>query len=116
MADFVCDFVSGTAETIPFSCANDLLTDYIQVQNGFKVNDNSTETLGSLWATAQASANRCADFNRETKLGDKISTPTLARDMMSVVDALQEDGLLRYWGMSNMFNPPPFFFLRKSWS
>lgn len=91
---------SGTANTIPFTCSDDFFTDYVQLQSGQNVNDNSTTTLRRLWSTAQAFANRCADHNQETKLLDKIATPAVARDFMSVVNALQEDGMLRYWGRS----------------
>lgn len=62
-------------------------------------NDYSRESLGRFWATAQAAAEKCAEYGRETGLADKISTPFVARDMMSVAVALREDGLIRYWGM-----------------
>lgn len=32
-------------------------------------------------------------------IGDIIGTAFVARDMMQIVDALNEDGLLRYWGV-----------------
>ncbi|KAH6880366.1 TAP-like protein-domain-containing protein [Thelonectria olida] len=39
-------------------------------------------------------------FDPRWKTGRFISTPFVARDMLRVVDALKEDGLLRYWGLS----------------
>lgn len=94
---------SGTANTISFQCADHPMNTYSLLADGMKFGDNSTSNLSRLWATAQATANQCADYNNATNIGDKISTPTLARDMMSVVDALQQDGLLRYWGMDCIF-------------
>jgi len=48
-------------------------------------------------------ANQC--FYNAGTTGALISTAFVARDMMQIVDALGEDGLLRYWGK---FSIAPF--------
>ena len=42
-------------------------------------------------------ANACAGAPGN-KTGELIGTAFVARDFMAVVDALKEDGKLRYWG------------------
>lgn len=60
---------------------------------------NASEVeLGNVWAQATMFAERCAEKMSET--GPMINTPFGARDLISVVDALGEDGMLRYWGKS----------------
>ena len=49
-----------------------------------------------LWATAANDSALCKE--RMAKYGSYIGTAFVARDLMSVVDALGEDGMLRYWG------------------
>ncbi|KDN66633.1 putative TAP domain-containing protein [Colletotrichum sublineola] len=51
-----------------------------------------------MWATAKLLADKCYKRNRES--GRLIGSAFVARDMMKIVDALGEDGLLRYWGGS----------------
>lgn len=40
-----------------------------------------------------------ACYATQNRTGSFVSTGSTARDFMSVVDALNEDGMLRYWGM-----------------
>lgn len=58
----------------------------------------SDVALGFLWAKANLLSERCAAVQNKT--GRLIGTAFVARDMMRVVDALGEDGMLRYWGVS----------------
>jgi hypothetical protein len=37
-------------------------------------------------------------YEAQNKTGSLIGRAFVARDMMQIVDALDEDGLLRYWG------------------
>lgn len=53
--------------------------------------------LGKLWGVGEVIADTC--FKKHKKTGDLIGTAFVARDLISVVDALDEDGLLRYWGI-----------------
>jgi len=52
--------------------------------------------FGHYWAQSQVVAGVCSLAQNET--GALIGTAFTARDTMQVVDALGEDGLLRYWG------------------
>lgn len=49
-----------------------------------------------MWAVKQTLAENC--YNNAREVGELIGTAFVARDMMQIVDALKEDGLLRYWG------------------
>lgn len=48
------------------------------------------------WQDSTGIADRCYQFQNET--GNFLGTAFVARDVMQIVDALHEDGLLRYWG------------------
>ncbi|KAL1620821.1 hypothetical protein SLS56_009488 [Neofusicoccum ribis] len=62
---------------------------------------NATDTaLGETWAFSKNYVDTCKSNPNATSIGDKIGTTYVARDLLSVVDALGEDGLLRYWGTS----------------
>ncbi|KAF7595922.1 hypothetical protein BBP40_004068 [Aspergillus hancockii] len=50
---------------------------------------------GGSGATGELHANEC--FTRANKTLPFTNTAFVARDIMSVVDALDEDGMLRYW-------------------
>jgi hypothetical protein len=61
------------------------------------VSGNSSDVaLGRLWARGAINSNLC--FQKSNATGSLIGTAFLARDLISVVDALDEDGMLRYWG------------------
>lgn len=59
--------------------------------------NSSDATPGRLWAEAQVLAHDCGNALANTT-GSLVGTAFVARDFMKVVDALGEDGLLRYWG------------------
>lgn len=88
----------GTASALTFSCyanaterasANAILN---QLGSG----NSSNAQLGKTWAWASNFADTCSENASDE--GSLISTAFVARDMMQIVDALDEDGLLRYWG------------------
>lgn len=54
--------------------------------------------MGAVWARKSALAKSC--YDNAADVGNLIGTAFLARGLMQVVDALGEDGLLRYWGLS----------------
>ncbi|PNH35924.1 hypothetical protein VD0004_g8198 [Verticillium dahliae] len=58
------------------------------------------ETLEEIWGRASAVAAQCAKQSTGNKDAEFLGTVALVRDTMQVVDALAEDGLLRYWGYS----------------
>ncbi|KAJ4305782.1 hypothetical protein N0V90_001314 [Kalmusia sp. IMI 367209] len=93
----------GTGETLPVTCF-DLENVYEQVEFlrasiiSPPYTNASSSALGTLWATSGASAKRCSQ--NAYKVLPLISTAFTARDFIQVVDALGEDGMLRYWGHS----------------
>ncbi|KAK8047277.1 hypothetical protein PG996_015341 [Apiospora saccharicola] len=91
---------SGTGNTIPFSCyQNETLRRAGQATVRSDRANSSDATPGRLWAEAQVLANDCGSALANTT-GSLVGTAFTARDFMKVVDALGEDGLLRYWGFS----------------
>jgi hypothetical protein len=60
------------------------------------VGNASDVATGEQWARASLFTQTCAVSQNET--GRYIGTAFVARDHMRVVDALGEDGMLRYWG------------------
>ena len=67
------------------------------------LSNSSDVSLGTLWARGTIVSQECFDNANLGEGGSLISTAFVARDLMSVVDALGEDGMLRYWG--ELFNP-----------
>ena len=57
--------------------------------------DQWDDSLDQLWERAGMLADACS---RKAENADLVGTAFVARDMMRVVDALGEDGLLRYYG------------------
>lgn len=63
------------------------------------VHANVTERfLRGAWEEYNTVAELCYSGNEA--IGDLIGTAFTARDAMQIVDALDEDGLIRYWGTS----------------
>lgn len=59
----------------------------------------SDVSLGEVWAEVKNKADACTHAQSET--GALVGTAFTARDIMNVVDALEEDGKLRLWGKSH---------------
>ncbi|PLB54183.1 proteinase [Aspergillus steynii IBT 23096] len=98
--DLIAVVPRGTGNnTLRFSCYNtelermtsDLVYD---LPNGL----SSDTAVGKLWVHSKFKADAC--YATQNKTGSFVSTASTARDFMSVVDALDEDGMLRYWGIS----------------
>ncbi|KAI2603733.1 alpha/beta-hydrolase [Hypoxylon sp. NC1633] len=60
--------------------------------------NESDVQLARQWAWAYTLADTC--LKTQNRTGSLISSAFVARDMMQIVDALGEDGMLRYWGFS----------------
>lgn len=59
------------------------------------------DTLTSkAWHDAGVFVASCTNTEGNAEVGSYINTPFVARDMLNIVDALNEDGLLRFWGRS----------------
>ncbi|KAK1830424.1 TAP-like protein-domain-containing protein [Podospora conica] len=91
----------GTAQTMPFSCFNTSAERAIAyMQYPSLPVDAYPNALADNWANAEAFNNVCATRNKNSPNGTLIGTAFAVRDMMKVVDALGEDGKLRFWGLS----------------
>lgn len=89
---------SGTANTLTFSCF-DNATERAAANaplNEIGSGNSSNTAVGRSWAWRSIFVDTCYEKAREE--GSLISTAFAARDLMQIVDALGEDGLLRYWG------------------
>lgn len=85
----------GTGNTIPFS-GTDNDVDTNNMLNELKFGNSSDVALGRLWTQGAINSGLC--FQKSNATGSLIGTAFVARDLISVVDALDEDGMLRYWG------------------
>jgi hypothetical protein len=83
----------GTGQNNPILCAeNDL--DLLSLRDDFKLDaERSPERL---WAASKVFGERCK--RTEADIMPFIGTASVARDLMSVVDAMEEDAMLRFWG------------------
>ncbi|RSL54268.1 hypothetical protein CEP54_009989 [Fusarium duplospermum] len=89
----------GTGDTLTFSCFETEAERSIFTTGQLKpVAGSFPLARGQNWASSQLFAETCAQ--RQNKTGQFLGTSFVARDMMKIVDALDEDGMLRYWGMS----------------
>ncbi|RSM08722.1 hypothetical protein CEP52_004475 [Fusarium oligoseptatum] len=89
----------GTGDALTFSCFDTEAERSMFVTGQFKpVAGAFPLARGQNWATSELYAETCA--LRQNKTGQFIGTSFVARDMMRIVDALDEDGMLRFWGMS----------------
>jgi hypothetical protein len=66
--------------------------------NEIRSGQQSDTALARLWARGKVDANICRLYGNANETAELIGTAFTARDFMSVVDALDEDGMLRYWG------------------
>jgi len=87
----------GTGNTLPINCYQDdrqLLTNNVLTRETANASDTS---FGRLWGMGKVVADSCHANLGQT--GELVGTAFVARDAMQIVDALGEDGLLKYWGM-----------------
>ena len=86
----------GVGNTIPFQCI-ETSDERARITGPFQKLINASDTaLGSIWAGAVTMANICYEANQE--YGEMLGTAFVARDMLRIAEALDDDGLLRYWG------------------
>lgn len=89
----------GTGNTLTFSCYNDTLTRTVSTLSLKEELVNSSDTaVGRIWAAGKVLSDTC--LGRLKGNSSLVGTAFVARDMMQIVDALGEDGKLRYWGKS----------------
>ncbi|KFY27607.1 hypothetical protein V493_03395 [Pseudogymnoascus sp. VKM F-4281 (FW-2241)] len=83
----------GTAKTTPFNCTDDPIELYA-LSNGFKISEGD----GPNFAHAKHVSSVCAAYHED--IGPFVGTSDFVNDLMSAVDALEDDGMLRFWGLS----------------
>ena len=86
----------GTGETLPFLCYNsteERTEAYTGIPNTWTASDAA---LGLVWASKQISGARC--LLQKPEVGELLGTAFVARDIMRVVDALEDDGMVRFLG------------------
>ncbi|KAJ9647661.1 uncharacterized protein PV06_00362 [Exophiala oligosperma] len=89
----------GTGKTIPFNCTPEDNSTLTRRATDSLAHTNLTEQfLNGGWDDAVERAEMCHATNNKT--GQFIGTTSVARDMLQIVDALGEDGMLRYYGWS----------------
>ncbi|OGM41169.1 hypothetical protein ABOM_009862 [Aspergillus bombycis] len=89
----------GTGNTLNFSCYDSAIERTVsQLSLHQELVNASNTALGRLWTSGKVFSDTCLDRMREN--ATLVGTAFVARDMMQIVDALGEDGKLRYWGIS----------------
>lgn len=87
----------GAGKTLPFICYENATERTIaRLQNPYLNGNHSDITIGSLWASAENFASAC--YVQSKDIGELVGMAFTARDLISIVDLLGEDGLLRYYG------------------
>lgn len=87
----------GTADTLTFSCFANAIG-RAQLGSQFVFGNASDVARGQLWAAGKNYADACAEYPEAQERAPLIGTSFTARDAMQIVDAVEDDGLLRYWG------------------
>jgi len=98
VANFSLWLPRGTRNTIPIICYDNTT---LNAAFGAYLTDwyNSSDTTPSrLWSEATVLSGLC--LSRLQEIGPYVGMASVARDIMAIVDSLDEDGLLRYWGIS----------------
>ncbi|KAL4966661.1 alpha/beta hydrolase [Aspergillus stella-maris] len=92
----------GTANTITASCFNTTIEREQIVGEPSSVIPSTEDglALGRLWGQTQVVANSCFDFPGFQQRGSVLGTTFVARDIMQLIDFIEDDGLLRYYGLS----------------
>lgn len=93
--DMIAFDTRGTT-SLPFSCFAGPADRLAQQALLPSSSNSSNVSLAQLWAGSGALAELCYEKNKE--IIQYIGTESIARDMMQIVDALGEDGLLRFYG------------------
>ncbi|KAM0329278.1 hypothetical protein ACHAQA_004583 [Verticillium albo-atrum] len=79
----------GTGDTVPFKCGS------LESYNSMKDTATNSEEI---WKATGDMVKQCFRKQGKSKRGKLMGTAFTARDLMEIVDALREDGLLRFWG------------------
>ena len=99
----VANGYSGTGRTLPFYCEPSNTTDS-KIKRGeynhtIPIDDIYAQLANKQWHDGGIFAEECANTPGMADIGPYIGTSFVARDMLSIIDALGEDKL-QYWGIS----------------
>ncbi|KAE8395056.1 TAP-like protein-domain-containing protein [Aspergillus alliaceus] len=100
--DIIAHDPRGPAKTFTASCfknSTERAALTVQARLSDFPTPSDTMALGRQWAGSGLYADACAESELKDK-GALMSTAFTARDLMQIVDAVSDDGLLRYWGFS----------------
>ena len=87
----------GTGSTLTFDCfKNNTAARAVNKYLETTTYKSSDAALGRIWASAMIVADTCYDNLKDT--GDLVGMAFTSRDVIQIVDALNEDGMVRYWG------------------
>ncbi|KAG9199601.1 hypothetical protein G6514_008363 [Epicoccum nigrum] len=93
----------GTGRTLPFFCnpsnTTDSKTKRGEYNHTIPVDDIYAQLANKQWHDGGIFAEDCANTPGMADIGPYIGTSFVARDMLSIIDALGEDKL-QYWGIS----------------
>ncbi|KAK2816028.1 hypothetical protein FQN49_008054, partial [Arthroderma sp. PD_2] len=98
--DLIAHDPRGTENTLTFSCFKDnnsRLATLTNTRANELVTPEDRMPLGRLWSSSSIFTNTCGQYPEAKERGQLISTAFGARDLMEIVDAVEDDGLLRYW-------------------
>ena len=91
---------SGTANTLTAYCSTNV-TEKLAIGTEARLNDfpkpSDEMGIGRQWAGSGLYAKYCSEGELKEN-GAYLSTAFTARDLMQIVDAVTDDGLLKYWG------------------
>ncbi|KAF9890541.1 hypothetical protein FE257_005946 [Aspergillus nanangensis] len=100
--DLIAHDPRGVAKTFTASCFNTseerMAGPYAAMSSVADPEDRLA--LSTLWGASLALGNACYDYPSFQDKGPNLGTVFTARDLMQIVDAVEGDGLLRYWGLS----------------
>ena len=96
--DLIAFDTRGVGTTLPFSCFDATTRATVNALYATKTLNSSDTALGEIWSVYTAISELCYDANKD--IGEFLGTAFIARDMIQIVDALNEDGKLRFYGFS----------------
>jgi len=91
---------SGTGSALQFNCFASEEERLLTILSSPLFGNASDVAQGRLWAQATNYALTCQNSTSGRLFGGLVGTAFTARDMMKIVDAVEPDGMLRYWGFS----------------
>ncbi|KAL2868904.1 alpha/beta hydrolase [Aspergillus lucknowensis] len=100
--DLVANDPRGTANTLTASCFNTTAerATFVGEPSSVIPSRDDELALGRVWGQTQVVEDQCFNFPGFRQRGSLIGTAFAARDLLQIVDAIEDDGLLRYYGTS----------------